>query len=381
MATLTMANRGSLRVLVNNCLRVAAEEIVGLFETTIAEYEEELHRLKQENEQKLKLLDAILKPKVRLHRAVIQLNLESPPKNKEQKKLWCSQEGGQPEGTVTVKSKDDKEKVQSSQPYPRQTEKSTQTQPPVSSSPQDMETVTDGEDCGGSELAWNPDSNLQLSKDSETPDSPENTDSSNDHWTLKSNCVPKVENDSNTDNFITCSECGRTFDHEDWVQSHARSTLGENPFICSICVEGYTQSSSLLSTNTVYDTELKQNTGSDTHMKADTGERSFSCSVCQKHFKLKGILDRHMRVHTGEKPYSCSVCNSKFTLNQSLSKHMRIHTGEKPFSCPVCGRKFTQKGHLKQHMPLHTGERLFSCLVCGKKFSRRSRVKTHKCVT
>lgn len=58
-----------LRVVVNQRLTAAAEEIFGLFERTIAEYEEELSRSKWENERLRKLLDAVLKPEVRLHRA------------------------------------------------------------------------------------------------------------------------------------------------------------------------------------------------------------------------------------------------------------------------------------------------------------------------
>ncbi len=58
-----------LRALVNQRLTAAAEEIIGLFERTIAEYEEELCRSKEENERQRKLLDAVFSPRVRLHRA------------------------------------------------------------------------------------------------------------------------------------------------------------------------------------------------------------------------------------------------------------------------------------------------------------------------
>ncbi|KAM6919916.1 uncharacterized protein PEZ65_011942 [Lycodopsis pacificus] len=55
-----------LRCLVNQRLTAAAEEIFGLFERTIAEYEEELSRSKEENERQLR---AVLIPQLRLHRA------------------------------------------------------------------------------------------------------------------------------------------------------------------------------------------------------------------------------------------------------------------------------------------------------------------------
>lgn len=58
-----------LRVLVNRRLTAAAEELFELFEGTIADYEEELSRLKRENERQRKRLDTVLNPEVRLHRA------------------------------------------------------------------------------------------------------------------------------------------------------------------------------------------------------------------------------------------------------------------------------------------------------------------------
>ncbi|KAM6919940.1 uncharacterized protein PEZ65_011979 [Lycodopsis pacificus] len=73
-----------LRCLVNQRLTAAAEEIFGLFERTIAEYEEELSRSKEENERQLR---AVLIPQLRLHRADVQQLLvdkeEVPPEQQE----------------------------------------------------------------------------------------------------------------------------------------------------------------------------------------------------------------------------------------------------------------------------------------------------------
>ncbi|XP_034096565.1 uncharacterized protein LOC117562785 [Gymnodraco acuticeps] len=52
--------------------RLTAEEIFALFEKTIAEYEEELSRLKEENKRLQKLLDAVLQPQLRIHRAALR---------------------------------------------------------------------------------------------------------------------------------------------------------------------------------------------------------------------------------------------------------------------------------------------------------------------
>lgn len=69
METFSMSKTEMLRVLVNRRLSAAVEEIFGLFERTIAEYEEERFRSQRENERQRKLLEAVLKPEVRLHRA------------------------------------------------------------------------------------------------------------------------------------------------------------------------------------------------------------------------------------------------------------------------------------------------------------------------
>ncbi|KAI9519186.1 hypothetical protein NQZ68_030718 [Dissostichus eleginoides] len=52
--------------------RLTTEELFALFEKTIAEYEEELSRSKEENKKLQKLLDAVLQPQLRIHRAEVQ---------------------------------------------------------------------------------------------------------------------------------------------------------------------------------------------------------------------------------------------------------------------------------------------------------------------
>ncbi|XP_023253061.1 zinc finger protein 835-like [Seriola lalandi dorsalis] len=416
--TVDMSKAEMLRVSVSQRLTAAAEEIFRLFETTIAEYEEELCRSKLENERQRRLLDAVLKPEVRLHRAVLSADVQQGPElphiKDEQEQLWSSQEGEQLQGPVSLKSEDDAETARSSHLHQRQTEEETgETEPTASNSGLLVETEGDGQAREGSE-----------SNDSD----PEN---SNEDWTetrepqtdlksLKNNGVPGDDKKCNSGRkCLSCSRCGKTFDPKDCGLSHMRSASGEKPFICSVCVPRSAQNSHLVSVKRTHSGEktfmclickkqfnykgdavrhirthtgekpfscsvcgkrFAQSTGLGTHMRTHTGERPFSCTFCPKRFVQSGILARHMRVHTGEKPYSCSVCNTSFTLSQSLLKHMRIHTGEKPFSCSICDKRFTQKGHLTQHMTHHTGEKSFSCCVCGRKFTRQSSVKKHKCV-
>ncbi|XP_078112330.1 uncharacterized protein LOC144521646 [Sander vitreus] len=367
-----------LRAFVNQRLTAAAEEIFGLFERTIEEYEEELEFSSKENHRQQKLLDAVLNPEVRLHRADIQqlsvVKAEVPPEQQEwsssldqedpeppphikeeQEELWTSQEGEQLQGledadikflftSVPVKSEEDEEKAQSSQLHGSQTEENREAE----------RTEADGEDCGGPEPARNsdPDSPLQPATHDKTSDSSEfQTDDSGD-WEetrelqsglnpLQNNEVAVSDVECNTGNTsVISSECAGGFGRKKHLQKHSGVQTGGKPFCCSVCGKRYLLKKTLMS-----------------HMRLHSEETCFTCSVCKASFCKPSSLVRHMRVHTGEKPFSCSVCSKRFTRKQTLKQHMRIHTGEKPFSCSVCSKRFIRKQHLKSHLRVHTGEK------------------------
>ncbi|XP_044028058.1 zinc finger protein 224-like isoform X3 [Siniperca chuatsi] len=244
-----------LRALVKQRLTAAAEEIFGLFERTIAEYEEELRRSKEENERQRELLAAVFQPQLRLHRAVCpadvqQLSLrkeEVPPEQQdwspsldqdpepphikeEQEELWTSQEGEQlrgleeaditkfPFAPVPVKSEEDEEKPQSSQLHQSQTEQ--------------METGADGEDCGGPGPARNSDPDTHLQPETENGDDgwKETRDPPSGLNFLKNSGYNSCEKP------FRCSECGKLFNQNSNLKTHMRIHTGEKPFGCSVCV-------------------------------------------------------------------------------------------------------------------------------------------------
>ena len=58
-----------LKSLVSERLSAAAEEIVGIVGRILTEYENEALGLKQDIDRKRRLLDRILQPEIKLHRA------------------------------------------------------------------------------------------------------------------------------------------------------------------------------------------------------------------------------------------------------------------------------------------------------------------------
>ncbi|XP_051246768.1 gastrula zinc finger protein xFG20-1-like isoform X8 [Dicentrarchus labrax] len=360
-----------LRALVKQRLTAAAEEIFGLFERTIAEYEEELCRSKEENERQRKLLDAVFNPQLRLHRADVQqlsvIKEEVPPEQQqewrpsleqgdpepphvkeEQVEVRTSQEGEQLQGftftPVPVKSEDDdEEKPQSSKLPQRQTEQ--------------MET-DDGEDCGGPEPARNSDEHSQPDTDGKTEDSSESEtdDSDND---FKDTREPQSGDVPNIKPF-SCSVCKKCFSWRRGLRRHLRTHTGEKPFSCSACDKSFSLKGILKH-----------------HMTTHTGEKPFSCSVCDKSFGYKHGLQDHMRTHTGEKPFNCSVCHKSFRQKSHLQMHMQSHIGGIQYSCSVCDKRFGQKSHLQRHMKTHTGKKPFSCSVCQQNFVKKSTLEEH----
>ncbi|XP_044028038.1 zinc finger protein 391-like [Siniperca chuatsi] len=406
----------ALRALLTERLAAAAEEIVGLFEETVAEYEDRAERSEREIRRQRRLLDAVLKPEVRLHRAdVQQLSLrkeEVPPEQQdwspsldqdpepphikeEQEEVWTSQEGEQLRGLedaditefpFPVKSEEDEEKPQSSQLHQRQTEQ--------------METGADGEDCGGPGPARNsdPDTHLQPLSDDNSPDSTE-TDESDCDWT-QTNARSGIEGQKNSEapesdigssakeRPFPCSYCGKRFSLKGNLNRHIRDHTGERPFPCTGCDKSFKDSGSLTAHMRCHTGEQPYSClfcgknfsgrGNMTrHMRIHTGEKPFTCSVCSKSFHVKEHLNRHMKYHTGEKPFSCTVCGKGCAQKTDLKKHMRVHTGEKPFSCPFCGKCCAEKGDLTKHMRVHTGEKPFSCNICGKSCAQKGSLKIH----
>ncbi|XP_061880050.1 zinc finger and BTB domain-containing protein 49-like [Entelurus aequoreus] len=346
-----------LRAMVNRRLNAAVEEIFVMFERTIAEYEQELSRTKEENVRQRRLLDAVLKK----HTADVfeerllpeQQEEPRPPHIKEEEEEHSiGQQGAHldapeevdvtevPLTGVIVKIEDDEVAGES--------EQEREAEHPSSSLTQHMPREADGGHCGGSQA----DKLLAPLSDSDdtTSLSPDSDDEDYDAY--------KTCHTGNT--HLKCSFCDKTFNHRGNLKVHTRTHTGEKPFMCSVCTKIFSRKSSL-----------------KIHMRIHTGEKPFKCLICGKGFVRKWDVKVHMRTHTGDKPFICSVCGKGFKHNVDLKVHMRTHTGETPFMCSVCSKTFTQKANLIKHTRKHTGELPFLCSVCGKGFTHNGELKRH----
>ncbi|XP_018523021.2 zinc finger protein 235 [Lates calcarifer] len=400
-----------LRAFVNQRLTVAVEEIIGAFERTLTEYEEEIERQRRllgaENHSGIRIAlnnhtgvsqdiqPLIVNAKIpsEQHESDPSLDQEAPqpPHIKEEpEEVWTSQDGQQfqtgLEGTdtpefqfppVSMKSEADVENPQSSHLYQDQTKENTEANPLATSPAQHTEAGALGEDCGGLEPTFDLDvagflkatSNGQffLSQCFKTE-----TEVLDDDWNqmIRPQPCSDTMKDSeaashrshNQKKLYKCPACSKTFKHNTALQRHITCHTGERPFDCTECGKTFRQKGSL-----------------QIHMRRHTGEKPFSCLVCSKNFTQSGTLVAHMRIHTGEKPFSCSVCKKRYNERGTLVRHMRVHTGEKPFTCSLCGKRFSEKGNLNKHKRIHTGEKPFSCGMCEKMFSLLSHLKNHKC--
>ncbi|XP_074542188.1 uncharacterized protein LOC141802548 [Halichoeres trimaculatus] len=382
-----MSKVQTVRGLIIQRLSLAAEEIFELFERTIAEYEEQLCRSKEENQRQQKLLEAVYNPEVRLHRADVQplsvmkedvppehqersprLDQELPPhppniKEEEKEELWSSQERQQLQGQkekeeeisalifppVHVKSEGGEEKAQSSQLRENQTEVSRD---------------VDGEDGGGSATQ---EKTLRSSE----------CDSGESSFVCMEVRMPPSGLNPLQNNQVHLSErqgdAGKTsmspleyalsFGRlEQLQQKHTLMEIEEKPFSCSFCGKRFSTKKYL-----------------QKHTIRHTEERRFSCSVCEKTFLWRVELVRHMRSHMIKKPFTCHICGLFFKKYSMLAYHLKQHADTDQFTCTVCHARFSHREAWDKHMEGHQGEAPFSCLTCGKMFSERGSLMRHVC--
>ncbi|XP_059196809.1 zinc finger protein 514-like [Centropristis striata] len=402
-----MASVEYLRGFVNERLTAAAEEIFGVFQKTIIEYEEKI------NHQR-KLLDVVWEPKINLQNTELlqqqifkeeeeveveegkvladqQLciqertssldpqDLEPPQIKEEQEELCTSQEGEQ----LEVKQETDSFLFA---PYEESDHSGDQI---LSFGTYGAEIVV--EENPLSDISYmnsvvleaNTDHQL-LSHNLQEAESQDQKGGWHGDSGSARNAVPKCKkrlhksrrhtnnvNNPKRDSEIPgntqtskrpfkCDTCGKDFKFKSFFVRHQSVHTVQNRCICNVCGRK------------LYDTSALKK-----HIRIHTGEKPYNCKVCGRDFRYSGGLEVHMRIHRDEKPFVCNTCGKCFRCLSVLNAHLKIHTGEKPYVCKTCNKGFSEMSALKRHMRSHTGEKPYSCKICGSDFRYSSGFQAH----
>ncbi|KAM4591656.1 uncharacterized protein PAE49_017814 [Odontesthes bonariensis] len=308
-----------LRLLVNERLAAAADEIFGLVEKTIADYHEEVVRSRSEILQLRHQIDqlTVLQPRVFLFKEDI-----AP----------VSERAGQP----SVVEQDD---TRDSQRVKEEQEDLCIVSDPNADSSEDVKVAR-----YESEAAPQTDCPLFPGVGSITV-----TLNNDDDWigndaSGSSFCAPSRGDAS----FLhhdkkACRFCGGSFTRDcDLIRHVDESHAGEKAFKCSQCDKEFARRDSLA-----------------LHLRVHTGEKPHRCLFCGKFFTQSSNLRVHMRKHTGEKPYFCNSCGKMVAHSYHLkicsrqSSSTTEISGDKSFRCSRCGKKFGTASDLRVHMEIH----------------------------
>uniref|UniRef100_A0A1A7Z3F1 C2H2-type domain-containing protein n=2 Tax=Iconisemion striatum TaxID=60296 RepID=A0A1A7Z3F1_9TELE len=114
----------------------------------------------------------------------------------------------------------------------------------------------------------------------------------------------------------TCRICGLTFIRDcDLIRHVEESHTGQKAFKCSECHKEFTRKDSLT-----------------LHLRVHTGEKPHRCHFCGKFFTQTSNLRVHMRKHTGEKPYFCNSCGKMVAHSYHLKTCSRRSSGQMDLS-------------------------------------------------
>ncbi|XP_074503205.1 uncharacterized protein LOC141774439 [Sebastes fasciatus] len=313
-----MSGSQLLRLLLNERLAAAAEEIWGLVEKSISEYQDEAVRSKREVLQLRQQIEqlTVLKPEVILFRAETQLVSEELPPSLQQYDIEVEE--------IPVEHLQVKEEEVDWCIDP------------------DMEADTSN-DAEVRHPKPEPDTNCELLS-SYTAETVSVNESVNDKWN---------EGDGS-------SSPHRGHSVEVCVELEEPPREEKS---CRFCGLNFTRDSHLIR-----------------HVDRNhKGHKAFKCLECNKEFEQRYQLVLHTRVHTGEKPFRCDYCGKTFSQNSSRIVHMRVHTGEKPYFCKKCGKRFASSNHLKLCTVTQnkSTNKSFRCTTCGRCFHTDSNLKVH----
>ncbi|CAL1298032.1 unnamed protein product [Larinioides sclopetarius] len=161
------------------------------------------------------------------------------------------------------------------------------------------------------------------------------------------------------------------------------------PYSCSICNRRYRMKSALiahLQTHLLRKLQqckhcqrvFRDASSFISHLNTHTEERPYACTQCDKRFETEKVLKEHEIKHTRERPHVCEFCERGFAKKETLKRHLRTHTGRRPYVCSLCPKAYSRKHHLDKHLISHSDPKEFICETCGRKYLRKHYFKQHR---
>ncbi|XP_077577049.1 uncharacterized protein LOC144199342 [Stigmatopora nigra] len=250
----------SLKSFLNERLTAVAEEIFAAVEKTIADYKEELCRVKDLEIGRLRMQLRLLKSDS-CHGPLLQVHPHQ-------------------------------------QPIP----------PPV---PQKHEESSASADVDANDpQALNEDGTSNLELPDETAQVKKEPENNHRQFWLGPSSQPLEDLESDIKDFMSSGV--RAALHEPVLPFHLyHGGLGDEsrgkPYTCSVCDKRFGNCSHLAA-----------------HIRTHTGERPYRCDICRKSFVTTSALNRHQTIHTEGKHYVCIYCSKAFKWMESLGRHVRI---------------------------------------------------------
>uniref|UniRef100_A0A8C6WRK9 C2H2-type domain-containing protein n=1 Tax=Neogobius melanostomus TaxID=47308 RepID=A0A8C6WRK9_9GOBI len=230
----------TLRALVTERLTAAAEEIFELVERTIAEYEEELCRSKEENQRQKQQQEQVL-----LHG--FQINLPT------QDDAEPSRHQDIPETPLIKEEPEEPSVKQEDEQLPQFTETPPKTDNIVITKVSSLCDVSEKQNhAEAGSVRTVPTTRTQ------TPDTPAQMETEADGDRDPSH---RNKPETRAGGKHECPFCTKSFMSKQKLETHVRVHTGQRPFSCSICAKTFARKDHL-----------------DVHMRTHTGERAHSCS-------------------------------------------------------------------------------------------------------
>ncbi|XP_061894484.1 zinc finger protein 774-like [Entelurus aequoreus] len=345
-----------LRMLMEQRLNSVIEEIFGVLERTIAEYEEELSRTKEKTNRQQKLLDAVFKPRVVLRKADNQhVSVKSPEEIPSQQQEWRSTVGEKErEPNLT----EEKEKTW------EQTQRLEEEEDDDDNEAQFSQLHhSQSEECRGAELLTQHIADGELCEDINSEPDP--------IFAPLSDIDGMMSDSSESDQ---CRGAELLTQHiADGEHGEDINSEPDSIFAPLSDIGGMMSDSSESNHSDDILKPLESTRDSKRDVRDHTYCKHFDCGSSFRH---RSLLTTYKRTHTVAKPFACSVCQKSFYTKNAMTTHTRSHM-EMKFPCWLCNERFKSKHHAMIHMRTHAGEKLLSCNVCCKKFTLKGTLKTH----